>query len=250
MSIPRSLLLPFSLLSLAVCFFLGVMQGYSSRDNALQDALMLLSKKSLLSIGEEPMTRSGLNKALALQMLDLMKATDHPTDDLQVFQATKVHEALGRKSKCWDREDEESCLLDSGYQKGANYGECFNFEKLDLNEDGQPDYIVTTNNKCGRDALLNVYTREFFVLLSGAAGKYHLGYETNASFLSVVKDSAGQLVLVDGISSYNAVSQEISRLDKDKRAFRRSVCIYRDNVKFPDATDPLVGAAIVKCSAS
>jgi hypothetical protein len=149
-------------------------------------------------------------------------------EDLQECSAIHAAYMLGNKSSCFHEysgEAEEGCLVKRGYGR-KSVGQALTADRMDLNDDGILDYIISDRYYCPR--LSANQSNVYFVMLSSGKNNFRLSYADWASYgLNVVQDpTSGAKILVEKAPKLYGTYTRIMHLVEGK--FVPRVCIFQN----------------------
>ncbi len=189
----------------------------------------ILDTKPILELGEASLKNAPTEK-IAVELVDYFekKYGKTSTDQFKQCAAMVRLKELGKKSKCnnlLEGDEDQACAVKAGYWKGNLHKNLLAIA-IDINADKIPDYIVSGDYCTG---LSHNYTQEYFVFLSQKNGSYRVALSTNANSFAVLPNiKNGAKLIVEGISSYNGISQKIWSFENFE--YKNEACFYKPNV--------------------
>lgn len=215
--------------SLAIPALLAVLAGVSGckaevskADIAIATAKPVASRARTLDVARDvkPQEPDFVPEKIAQSAIEQLSGWSNGkelSDALLYCSAIRASRVQGNKSSCFDEGGDEdgsaACLVKQGYGR-TSVGQALKAEKIDLNGDGMPDYILSDRYYCG--GLSANQSAVYFVLLSQSAGGFRLAYADWASyFLEVVSEpSSGAMILVEkGLKTYGTFTRIMHTID-------------------------------------
>lgn len=157
-------------------------------------------------------------------------------DALLNCSAVRASKVQGDKSSCFESEsgDPTACLVKRGYGR-KSVGQALAADKVDLNGDGTPDYILTDRYYCME--LSANQAQVHFVLLSQPSGDFRLVYaDWTSNYLEVVLEpTTGAKVLVEKAHKTYGTYTRIMHMIDGKYVPR--ACVVEDDRGFHNCQD-------------
>lgn len=186
-------------------------------------------KERVIKPNEADYVPEQLAQALLRDLPAWGKTGKELADSLYVCSALHASNLLGEKSACVDTysgDADPSCLEQRGYGK-KSVGQVLIADRIDLNEDGVADYILSDRYSC--PALSANQARVQFVMLSQTGQGFRLSYADWASYgLDVVRDpTSSKPVLIERAGKAYGTFTTIMHLVDGK--FMPRLCLVDDD---------------------